>query len=1023
MSDRQSGTCGTSRNDSAFVPVIASRRPAPRLRAALMGATMLAGAVSAVVLAPQDALAQEIVDGGDHAIVDGDGPGEGAPASNRPGAWILGGSTLSIGGTGAGSLTIRNGGRVENLNGAIADFTSDSTGTVTVTGAGSEWVNNGSLLFVGREGNGALTIEDGARVRSTTSYIGMFSDATGAVSVAGAGAEWINSDGLFVGVSGNATLTIADGGDVSAASVVLAYNDSSSGTLNIGAAAGDAAVAAGTLDTPTIAFGDGGGTIVFNHTDNDFELEAGISGNGTIRLLAGRTTLSGNNTYTGSTLLEGGTLTLGSDNALGGSTLRTTGSVVDYANGVNIANSIIIDSNTTQFQVFTGSATQSGVISQASGPRPFQKIGDGELILTAANTWTGHTTISAGALTFDGGSVALAAGQDFYVGRLNGDNGTLNISNGGAVSNRIGYIGDAAGSTGAVTVTGAGSQWINSVDVKVGNFGDGTLTISDGGAVGRDIGSVGVATVTGTGSEWINSADLFVGFDGQGTLTIENGGSASSLYGYIGNFVDATGDVTVTGADSTWTIEHFLRLGAFGGNGTLTIADGGEVSAGSVTLAGFAGGTGTMNIGAAAGDAAVAAGALDSDTLAFWHGSGRLVFNHTASLGGTGHVFGSDITSSAAGDALIRQLAGFTRLTGDSAGYQGDVDVSGGRLSVDGVLGSGDVTASVSNGGALTGSGTLDGDVTIGAGGILAGQSGQTLTITGDLTLQGDGAINVALGAPGGAELFAVGGDLTLDGLLNISDAGGFGPGLYALLTYGGALTDNGFAIGAAPGGLLPGELQLQTSVAGQVNLVSNIGVDLLFWDGDDPANALNGVIDGGDGVWSATSFTFTDADGLVSGPSRPTPGFIVFSGAAGHVTADDSEGAIEIAGAQFAVDGYVIDGDAITLAGNGDGDAIFRVGNGTGAGAGFTATIGSDLGGDAALVLTDLGTLILTGTNSYTGGTEVRSGTLIGSTSSIMGDIANNGVVVFDQAGDAVLNQSLSGDGLFRFTGGAQFT
>jgi hypothetical protein len=35
--------------------------------------------------------------------------------------------------------------------------------------------------------------------------------------------------------------------------------------------------------------------------------------------------------------------------------LTTTGSVVDYANGVTIANPIVVNSNTTQLQVTTGS--------------------------------------------------------------------------------------------------------------------------------------------------------------------------------------------------------------------------------------------------------------------------------------------------------------------------------------------------------------------------------------------------------------------------------------------------------------------------------------------------------------------------------------------------------------------------------------------------------------------------------------------------------------------------------------------
>ena len=62
--------------------------------------------------------------------------------------------------------------------------------------------------------------------------------------------------------------------------------------------------------------------------------------------------------------------------------------------------------------------------------------------------------------------------------------GTLTIQNGGTVSNtNIGLIGSNVGSTGTVTVDGAGSAWTNSTNLAVGNSGTGTLTIRNGGTV------------------------------------------------------------------------------------------------------------------------------------------------------------------------------------------------------------------------------------------------------------------------------------------------------------------------------------------------------------------------------------------------------------------------------------------------------------------------------------------------------------------------------------------------------------
>jgi len=68
----------------------------------------------------------------------------------------------------------------------------------------------------------------------------------------------------------------------------------------------------------------------------------------------------------------------------------------------------VVNSNTTQLSVTTGSATQAGVISELGGPRPLEKIGAGTLVLTANNTYSGATTVNAGTL-FVNGSIANSA--------------------------------------------------------------------------------------------------------------------------------------------------------------------------------------------------------------------------------------------------------------------------------------------------------------------------------------------------------------------------------------------------------------------------------------------------------------------------------------------------------------------------------------------------------------------------------------------------------------------------------------
>jgi autotransporter-associated beta strand protein len=121
--------------------------------------------------------------------------------------------------------------------------------------------------------------------------------------------------------------------------------------------------------------------------------------------------------------------------------------VVDYANGVTIANAIVINSNTTQLQVTIGTATQAGVISELNSPRPLEKIGAGALILAAANTYTGPTTVSAGTLVVNG-SIASSAVTVNSGATLSGTGtvGGLTINSGGTFA--------PSNSPGTMTVAG-----------------------------------------------------------------------------------------------------------------------------------------------------------------------------------------------------------------------------------------------------------------------------------------------------------------------------------------------------------------------------------------------------------------------------------------------------------------------------------------------------------------------------------------------------------------------------------------
>ena len=87
----------------------------------------------------------------------------------------------------------------------------------------------------------------------------------------------------------------------------------------------------------------------------------------------------------------------------------------------------------------------------------------------------------------------------------------------------------------------------------------------------------------------------------------------------------------------------------------------------------------------------------------------------------------------------------------------------------------------------------------------------------------------------------------------------------------------------------------------------------------------------------------------------------------------------------------------------------------------------GGAITGTGALQQFGPGTLVLTGTNTYTGGTTISAGTLQlgngGTTGSIVGNVVDNGVLAFNRSDDLTFNGNISGTGALRQRGSGTTT
>lgn len=286
--------------------------------------TLIVGATATGGLTVNGALASG-------TLVAGNGMGSsGEIAASGSGASIQNSSVLILGNSGTGRLNVSGGATVTSAGLVSLGVESGGSGVIDVSGGARLEADSG--LRVGSRGSGVLVVRDGGQVRASSVELGQFASGRASATISGMGSTLASIGTLHVGGVGQAALTVVDGGKVSTPRLEIAAQSGATAVVNVGAAAGSAPHGAGWLDTASIVFGAGSGTLNFNH-NADYTLAAALSGRGNVRQLGGNTTLSGDSSaFTGTTTMSGGRLRVdgtlgGALNVIAGGTLSGSGTV------------------------------------------------------------------------------------------------------------------------------------------------------------------------------------------------------------------------------------------------------------------------------------------------------------------------------------------------------------------------------------------------------------------------------------------------------------------------------------------------------------------------------------------------------------------------------------------------------------------------------------------------------------------------------------------------------------------------
>ncbi|PJE53347.1 DUF4347 domain-containing protein, partial [Marinomonas sp. BSi20584] len=946
----------------------------------------------------------------------------------------LGTGTLTLNGTAAvlnitGATTIDNAilfnqnATISATNAVTLSGVISGTGAVTKSGTGVLTLSGNNADY-----SGNIALNEGVIIAAHNNALG---NTTGSTTVA-SGTTLRLMDGL----------TIAENLTISGVGINSAY-----GALKINEGTGLATVTGDiTLAADSLigAFNTGDSLTLSGVISGDFDLTK--VGSGTL-------TLSGSNTHTGAVTVSAGTLAVSGGSSIGDDSAVTvsSGATLSLAGGNETIGSLSGSGAVAlTYGLTVGNASNtvfSGVIS-STNTSGITKVGSGTLALSGANTYTGATTVSAGKLLLQGGSaiadsgaVTINAGaelelrdNDEAVGSVAGAGAlTLNggsLTAGGNNTDTIfsGVIEDG-GNGGGLTKIGTGTLTLSGSNAYTGTttVSAGTLVVDNSAALGTTAGGTVVesgATLQATAG--ISIADALTlsgtGVNGAGALVASGNGTVTAS-GAITLGTATT--VAASDADTILSLSNNIA-GTYG----LT-----KAGTGMLSLGGNSQSFTTLTIGAGSLSAGLDAN-LGSDAVILEDGTLWSIANNGGTIDNAIVLNGSAVLSASLNTTLAGGISGSGSLTKQSNGtltlsgsnsYTGTTTITGGTLAIggDGNLGAGSLAM---NGGTLSVTGssvTIDNAISLGNnGGTVSNANTVTLSGlvsgTGALTKLASGILTLS---NTGNEAAWSGGINVSAGTLAVSDDNVLSSG--ALNVTGGTLElgnsvnlDNAVTLGAG-GVLLPASGKTAT-LSGNLALTS----DATFNLGVNTNLTISGVVSGDYGITKSGSAslhltgnnTYTGATVINAG--LVTAGTNTALGTTESGTTVNSGGTLS-----FANGVNVAENLTITGTGSASNGALIMRSSGT-----ATLTGAVTLSGDAtvkasssaytlvlagvisdgnngyALSKTGTGTVTLSGTNTYTGATNVSLGTLL-----VTG--ALNGTSAVTVSDDATLGASGNGN------------